>query len=69
MPGRHMGAWGERLDVERLRVLPVDPVAHTAQHREIAQALLGGGRASPRSICHLEAARPMGGGIRRAFPD
>jgi hypothetical protein len=26
----------ERLDVQRLRVLPVDPVAHAAQPREVA---------------------------------
>ena len=30
---------GERLDVERLRVLPVDPVANAAQQREIAEVL------------------------------
>jgi hypothetical protein len=30
---------GERLDVQRLRVLPVDPVAHAAQPREVAQVL------------------------------
>jgi hypothetical protein len=30
VPGRHMSAAGERLDVQRLRVLPVDPVADPA---------------------------------------
>ncbi len=39
MPGRHVNAAGERLDVERLRVLPVDPVADAAQPGELAQAL------------------------------
>jgi hypothetical protein len=29
-------AAGERLDVQRLRVLPVDPVADPAQLREVA---------------------------------
>jgi hypothetical protein len=33
---------GERLDVQRLRVVPVDPIADTTQQREVAQALLGG---------------------------
>jgi len=27
VPGRHVRAAGERLDVQRLRVLPVDPIA------------------------------------------
>src|ERR1700710_2939128 len=44
-PGRHVRAPGERLDVQRLRVLPVDAVADAAQHGEVAQALGGGGRA------------------------
>ena len=35
-----MRAAGERLDVQRLRVLPVDPVADAAQPREVAQVLL-----------------------------
>jgi hypothetical protein len=38
VPGRHVGAAGERLDVEWLRVLPVDPVADAAQPRQVAQA-------------------------------
>ena len=37
-----MRAAGERLDVQRLRVLAVDPVADTAQPREIAQVLRRG---------------------------
>jgi hypothetical protein len=32
-------AAGERLDVQRLGVLPVDPVADAAQQREVAQVL------------------------------
>jgi hypothetical protein len=39
MPGRHVRAAGERLDVQRLRVLPVDPVADTPEPREVAQLL------------------------------
>jgi hypothetical protein len=39
VPGRHVRAAGERLDVQRLGVLPVDPVAHAAQPREVAQVL------------------------------
>ena len=40
-----MRATGERLDVQWLRVLPVDPVADAAQPREVAQALVRGGSA------------------------
>jgi len=36
VPGRHVHAAGERLDVQRLRALPVDPVADAAQPREVA---------------------------------
>jgi hypothetical protein len=45
VPGRHVHAAGERLDVQRLRVLPVDPVANAAQPREVAQVLRRGGSA------------------------
>jgi len=45
VPGRHVYATGEHLDVERLRVLPVDPVADAAQPREVAQVLCCGGSA------------------------
>jgi Lhr-like helicase len=38
-------AAGERLDVQRLRVLPVDPVADAAQPREVAQVLRRSGSA------------------------
>jgi hypothetical protein len=38
-------AAGERLDVQRLRVLPVDPVSDAAQQREVAQVLRRGGSA------------------------
>ncbi|BCW71295.1 hypothetical protein NicSoilB8_23390 [Arthrobacter sp. NicSoilB8] len=34
-----MCSTGQGLDVERLRVLPVHPVADTAQPREVEQAL------------------------------
>src|ERR1700674_3376332 len=42
VPGRHVRAAGERLDVQRLRVLPVHPVANAAQAREVAQMLSRG---------------------------
>ena len=48
VPGRHVRAAGERLDVQRLRVLPVDPVTNAAQPREVAQVLRCG-----RSARHL----------------
>ncbi len=35
VPGRHVRAAGERLDVQRLRVLPVDPITNAAQPREV----------------------------------
>jgi hypothetical protein len=36
---------GERLDVQRVRVLPVDPVANPSQEGEVAQ-VLGRGRSA-----------------------
>ena len=45
VPGGHVHAAGERLDVQRLCVLPVDPVADAAQEREVAQVRGGGGGA------------------------
>jgi hypothetical protein len=50
VPGRHVRAAGERLDVQRLRVLPIDPVADAAQPREVAQVLRRGGSAGHREI-------------------
>jgi hypothetical protein len=47
---------GERLDVERLCVLPVDPVADAAQPREVAQVLRRGGAAG-----HLKIVPHRGG--------
>jgi hypothetical protein len=43
VPGRDVCATGERLDVQRLRVLAVDAVADAAQKREVAQVLRRGG--------------------------
>src|ERR1700761_7583127 len=37
--GRHMRPRGERLDVQRLRVLAVDPVAHAPQADELIEPL------------------------------
>src|SRR5512133_386433 len=39
VPGRQVGAAGQGLDVQRLGVLPVDPVADATQQREVAQVL------------------------------
>ena len=50
VPGRHVRAAGERLDVQRLRVLAVDPVANPAQPREVAQVLRRGGTAGHQQI-------------------
>jgi hypothetical protein len=50
VPGRHVRAAGERLDVQRLRVLPVDPVADAAQPREVAQVLRRGGTRRGRRV-------------------
>ena len=38
-----MHAAGERLDVEGLCVVPVDPVADATQEREVAEVLRRGG--------------------------
>src|SRR5207244_13050905 len=46
--GRHERAAGERLDVQGLRVLAVDPVTNAAQPHEVVQVLCDGGAA-----CHL----------------
>ena len=48
MPGRHVRAASERLDVQRPRVLSVDPVANAPQPGEVAQVLLRGGSAGHR---------------------
>jgi hypothetical protein len=48
VPSRHVRAAGERLDVQRLRVLPVDPIADAAQPREITQVLRRGRSARHR---------------------
>jgi len=32
----------KRLDVQRLRIVPIDPIADATQQREVAQALFGG---------------------------
>jgi hypothetical protein len=45
VPGRHVRAAGERLDVQRLGVVAVDPVADLTQEREIAEVLCRGGSA------------------------
>ena len=53
VPGRHVRAAGERLDVQRLRVLPVDPVADAAQPREVVQVLRFGGSAGHLCILSI----------------
>src|SRR3954451_18483401 len=58
VPGGHVHAAGERLDVQRLRVLPVDPVADAAKPCKVAQVLRRGwaaghlrNRATPHRSC------------------
>jgi hypothetical protein len=46
-------AAGQRLDVQRLRVLPVDPVPDTAQPRKVAQVLRRGGSAGHQCILSI----------------
>jgi hypothetical protein len=41
-------AAGESLYVQRLRVLPIDPVVNATQPREVAQVLRRGGSAGLR---------------------
>jgi hypothetical protein len=48
MSGRHMSVVGERIDIQRIRVLPIDPVANPAQTRQLAQVQLRGGCAGHR---------------------
>jgi hypothetical protein len=51
VPGRHIHAAGERLDVQWVDVLPVDPVANPAQPRKVAQVLRCGGSAANLRDC------------------
>ena len=46
MSGRYVRVASERLDVQRMRMLSVDPVANSAQTREVVQMRLQGGPAS-----------------------
>jgi len=51
VPGRHVRAAGERLDIQRLCILPIDPVADPAQPGKVAQVLrLGGSASHPCSL-------------------
>jgi len=60
-------AAGERLDGQRLDVLPVDPVADVAQLREVAQALRRGGSAGHlRDRCHVAQDRMLRELVKRA---
>jgi pimeloyl-ACP methyl ester carboxylesterase len=58
-------AAGERLDVQRLRVLPVDPVPDTAQPREVAQVLVRGESAGHLVILSIRLSAQHDGGSRR----
>jgi hypothetical protein len=55
-------AAGERLDVQRLRVLPVDPVPDTAQPREVAQVLFRGESAGHLVILSIRLPAQHDGG-------
>jgi hypothetical protein len=65
MSGRHMRVVGERLDVQRIRVLTIDPVANPAQTRQPAGAAPRRVRWSPTILCR-ESAPP--GCVRRPLP-
>jgi len=45
VPGGHVRAAGKCLDVQRLRVLAVDPVPDAAEPHEVTEVLRNGGRA------------------------
>ena len=67
VPGRHVRVAGERVDVERLRILPVDPVAGAAQEREVAQTLnLGGGAGHLDYDCRRSASSAASDGAARS---
>ena len=53
MPRRHVHPAGQRLDVERLRELPVHAVADAAQQLEVTQALRVGRCAGQLSAAAL----------------
>src|SRR5439155_25172190 len=60
VPGRHVRVAGERLDVQRVGVLPVDPVSNAAEQREVAQVLRrdgSAGHARDRTTSHLVLTR------------
>jgi hypothetical protein len=67
MSRRHVHAAGERLDVERLRVVPVDPVADAAQPREVAQARAVGGGQRTRIKTTMTAMTSAAMAIVRVF--
>ncbi|MGH3898894.1 MAG: hypothetical protein ACRDTA_11725 [Pseudonocardiaceae bacterium] len=64
MPGRHMHATGERLDVQRLRVLPINPIANAQQPREVTQLL----RRSGLLVTSEIVPRRAGGASAAAVP-
>ncbi len=69
--GRHVRAAGERLDVQRLRVLPVDPITNAAQPREVEsdanQGRVGAALRrvcfSPARSCHVAPEVPSAAGV------
>src|SRR6266545_4173631 len=64
VPGRHVRAAGERLDVQRLRVLPVEPIANAAQPRKVAQVLHRSGSAGhPRDRATSAPELPSAAGV------
>jgi hypothetical protein len=62
-------AAGERLDVQRLRVLPVDPVPDTAQPREVAQVLVRGESAGHLVILSIRLSVQHDGGCLFGRPE
>jgi hypothetical protein len=60
VPGRHVRVAGERLNVQRLGVLPIDPVTNAAQSREVAQVL---GRGGSADHCEIMPRRTRDAGV------
>lgn len=56
MPRRHVDATGQRLDVERLRILAVDAVPHPAQPNQILQVRARGHERTRVNRCNSHAA-------------
>jgi len=63
MSGRHIRVVGKHLDVQRIRVIPVDPVANSAQTHQVPQVRLQSGSAGHQRIVPRD---PWAVGLNRA---